>query len=236
MNTLTWWSTAGWRRHVVWVFGEFRSKDGGQDLWIWRWNGVHADRHFYQRQTKRPNVALDWIMSPLESFRLCKETNPITIMLLVLLHLITHAYRHVTSGANKRVGHRIDQLSRNSKVANLDLSSTIDQNVAGFNIAVDDLVLVSQITQSFQYLKSLEINWLLPHVRKQLCCFNYGGCDFAEVRFRNSTGFLQYQVERSSVHVLHANTDFTVTTRCYLYLWKNDKFMEKYLDLIDIYL
>lgn len=60
-------------------------------------------------------------------------------------------HRHVASRSDKRVGHRIDQLSGHSEIANFDFSVTIDQYVGRLNVAVHDSVFVTQITESFQH-------------------------------------------------------------------------------------
>ena len=52
-------------------------------------------------------------------------------------------WRHVTSGPNKSIGHGINKLSRDSKIANFDFTLAVDQNVARFYVSVDDLVLFS---------------------------------------------------------------------------------------------
>ena len=51
--------------------------------------------------------------------------------------------RHVTPGPNKSIGHGINKLSRDSKIANFDFTLAVDQNVARFYVSVDDLVLFS---------------------------------------------------------------------------------------------
>lgn len=61
-------------------------------------------------------------------------------------------YRHVTSRADKRIGHRIDQLPGYAKITNLDLARAVNQNVAWFYVAMHYSVFVSQVTQAFQYL------------------------------------------------------------------------------------
>ena len=64
-------------------------------------------------------------------------------------------HRHVTPGSNKRISHRVNQLPRNPKITNLDFSSAVDEDVAWFNITVNDLMLVSQVAQSFQNLQTV---------------------------------------------------------------------------------
>lgn len=62
-------------------------------------------------------------------------------------------HRHVAPRANERVGHGIDQLTGNSKVTDFYFTSAIHQNVTWFHIAMHYRMFVTQITQTFQYLK-----------------------------------------------------------------------------------
>ena len=52
-------------------------------------------------------------------------------------------WRHVTPGPNKSIGHGINKLSRDSKIANFDFTLAVDQNIARFYVSMDDLVLFS---------------------------------------------------------------------------------------------
>lgn len=64
----------------------------------------------------------------------------------------TSSYRHVTSCADERMSHRIDQLARNAKVAEFNLTRAIDQDVARFYVPMHYGVLISQVSQTFQNL------------------------------------------------------------------------------------
>ena len=58
---------------------------------------------------------------------------------------ITITHRHVTPGSHKGIGHRVNQLTRNTKIAYLDFTTTIYQNVTWLYVAMDDLMLISQV-------------------------------------------------------------------------------------------
>ncbi len=55
-------------------------------------------------------------------------------------------WRHIAPGADERISHRVDELSGDTEVADLDLALTIDQNVARLHVAVNDLVILAQVT------------------------------------------------------------------------------------------
>lgn len=49
---------------------------------------------------------------------------------------------HVALAPNVRLGYTGDEIAADTKVADLDLASGIDQDVGGLDIAVDDVVLI----------------------------------------------------------------------------------------------
>ena len=55
---------------------------------------------------------------------------------------------HVTSRTHKRVCHGIDKLPRDSEITNFDFSLTVDQNIARFNIAVNDFMFFPQVAKA----------------------------------------------------------------------------------------
>ena len=78
-------------------------------------------------------------------------------------------YSHVGASADEGIGHGVDELPTDTKVTQLDLSQRVDQDVGWLHIwggrgqsgwagpeltptSVDDLVVLSQVLQSFQHL------------------------------------------------------------------------------------
>ena len=96
---------------------------------------------------------------------------------------------HVAARAHEGVGHGVDQLSGDAKVADLDLALAVDQDVAGLDVAVDDLVLLAEVAEAAED----------------------GVGDLARVLLRDLARLLEDQVQGAAVHVLHADVDLTVT-------------------------
>lgn len=67
------------------------------------------------------------------------------------------AHRHVSSTASAAgFSFGVDQAAADSKIAELDLAFSVQQDVWGFHVSVDDTMLLLQIQQSLHYLRSKE--------------------------------------------------------------------------------
>ena len=62
-------------------------------------------------------------------------------------------YRHVAASAHEGVGHRIDQLSGDTEVAEFDLAVAVDEDVGRLDVSVDDLMQFAQVRQALQHLR-----------------------------------------------------------------------------------
>lgn len=116
-------------------------------------------------------------------------------------------YAHVCAGPDKSVGNGVDKLSRNAKVANLDFTLRIEENVGGFDVypgrsqesaldsfgrrrltTVDDTVHIIEIGEPFKN----------------------GNSDLANHLDIDRSMLLVDTVERPLVHILHAYVDVRV--------------------------
>ena len=65
--------------------------------------------------------------------------------------------RHVAPCADEGVGHGVDKLSGNAKVADFDVSRAVHQDVGRLHVAVDDGVLLAQVAQASKHLGFLKL-------------------------------------------------------------------------------
>ena len=65
--------------------------------------------------------------------------------------------RHVAPRADEGVGHGVDKLSGNAKVADFDVSRAVHQDVGRLHVAVDDGVLLAQVAQASKHLGFLKV-------------------------------------------------------------------------------
>lgn len=67
------------------------------------------------------------------------------------LRMGSYTHTHVGTCAYECICNAVDQFSRDSKVANLDLASGIDEDVGGFDVTMDDAMGVVEIGQTVNY-------------------------------------------------------------------------------------
>lgn len=97
-------------------------------------------------------------------------------------------YRHVASCADEGVGHRIDELSRYTEITNFDLPAAVHEDITGLDVAMHDGVFVAKIAQALEYSRG----------------------DGAQYRLGDTPRFLENEIQRAGIHVLHTNTDLAV--------------------------
>lgn len=78
-------------------------------------------------------------------------------------------HRHVGSTAGTTsLGLRVNKAPADAKVAQLDLTFSIQENVGGFDISVDDTMFLFQVQQR---LHDLKLHKGLKKKKKNLCTF-----------------------------------------------------------------
>ena len=76
--------------------------------------------------------------------------------------------RHVAPRADEGVGHGVDEFAGDAKVADLDLSRAVHQDVGRLHVAVDDGVLLAQVAQPSEHLRIILVRIINMHVLRDL--------------------------------------------------------------------
>lgn len=117
----------------------------------------------YQRDTKAPHVCPDVVVRfggirRVDSLRLQPQRQKGSACLSVNRRFqprgVPLSHRHVGSTAGAPgLGLGVNEAAADAKVAQLDLTFSVQEDVGGFDVSVDDPVLFLQVQQRLHYLK-----------------------------------------------------------------------------------